>query len=158
MKTKLLFFTLITFLLGLNSCNTSYNTDFAPPAENPKFSDVYPEKINGLTNEVVGIEVDMLGVEGNNAIYGNSNIVISAYQISTKEVADDFFKKEIVPVFETMPVRSSGNINGKWYASGKDGDKKAYGWVNSNWVFLITADNEENFNAAIEAFKFITAK
>ena len=107
---------------------------------------------------VVAIETEMDEIQGFNAIYGENSIVISAYQSPSPAVANAYFKEEIVPVFDDMSSHSRGNINGRWYASGTEGNKKAYGWVNTNWIFIITADSEENFNAAIENFKFITNK
>lgn len=158
MKTKHLLVVITTVLLVSSSCNTKYTTDFVLPNKNPKYSDVYPETINELKMKVEAIKSDTEGVEGFSAIYGKDNIIISAYQTPSKKAADSFFKDEIVPVFDDMSSHSRGNINGKWYASGKQGNKKAYAWVNSNWIFVITADSEENFNAAIDAFKFIVLK
>ena len=158
MTHKNLFTTFIIVIVLLIACNSDYNTDFAPPAENPKYTDVYPESINELKLKVERIKSETQGVEGYNAIYGENKIIISAYQTPSKEDADAFFKEEIVPIFDDMSVHSRGNLNGQWYASGKEGNKKAYGWVNTNWIFVITGVSEVDFNAGIEAFKFIAPK
>ncbi len=158
MKTNRLLIILSISLALLSSCNTDYNTNFSPPPQNPKHSDVFSETINDMKANVVGIESDVEGIQGFNAIYGENSIVISAYQTPSKEAADAYFKDKIVPIFDDMSSHSRGNINGQWYASGTEGNKKAYGWVNSNWIFIITADSEENFNAAIDDFKFIAIK
>lgn len=158
MKHKNTFATFIIAVLLLTACNLKYNTDFAPPAENPKYIDVYPETINDLKITVERINVENPEIQGFNGVYGENEIVISAYQTPSNEVAGAYFKDEIVPVFDKMSSHSRGSINGQWYASGSDGERKNYGWVNTNWIFVISGSNEVNFNAGIDAFKFIELK
>lgn len=142
-------------MLLLVSCGSSYNTDYNPPDENASFEDVFPAEIDGMEAEVELLQ------DNDDAIIVQStydgNITITVIQFEDKANADAYFKSDIVPKFDDMNSRSSGKVNGRWFAKGKDSDgRKAYAWVNNNWIFSIAGDNENYFDEAIDAFNFIS--
>lgn len=154
MKKK--YFLSLTICLLFFSCGSSLNTNFDPPGQDAVFGEIFPEEIKGhdLQLQELKLAKPFIGYE---STYSD----LLKYQVikaPDKKRADQFFEKQVVPFFDdSFSTQFSGSINGKWVARGtkKDGHKW-YAWSNEDWIFLIIATNEENFNAAVDAFDYIS--
>ena len=155
MKKSILFSIGISiFMLFVTSCGGGYNTEFPPPSEKAKLDEVFPMNIEGLEADIQPIK-DTEGAVSYKASYGE-NIIISVMQFKNKKEADEFFKSEIVPVFDKMSSHSRAQVNGKWFAKGTDGSTEHYSWVNNNWIFGMYGKDKKHFANAVKAFKYIS--
>ena len=117
MRTKLFSISLvILFLLLMSGCGSDFNTDFDPPPQDTKITDILPNEINGMKGEVVEANLRPPFV-GYSSKYGSGKIVISVIKANSKNVADEYFKFAIIPNFDKMKNYFHGKINGKWKAS-----------------------------------------
>jgi len=145
------FFTII-FIAG---CGPDFKTDFDPPPPDGKLEDIFPATIGEMPVNLsrAKLQPPLMGFSG---IYGDNNVVINSIRLPDKTSADDYFKRAIVPNFDKMKNHFRGQINGRWRASGTDeSDRRWFGWVNNNWIFLINASDKNYFKMAINAFKYI---
>ena len=145
----------LIILVALNCCSPDFNTDFDPPLPNADITDVFPDEIGGMKGIIERAKL-ISAVVGFSSNYGEGRIVISAIHTPGKTAADEYFEFAVVPNFDKMKNHFSGNVNGKWRASGTDEKgRKWYGWVNNNWVFLLNGIDTKYFKMAIDAFNFI---
>ncbi len=136
----------------LASCG-GLNTDFPAPGENAKPEEIFPADIKGLKPEYSPAG----DIGGMVATYGKGKIAIRVSRLKTNNEANVAFEKAIVPAFKDFPTKVTGKINGKWRASGKDGfGKKHYAWVNHIYIFMVTGENEEMFDLAVDKFPYIS--
>ncbi|OQY03358.1 MAG: hypothetical protein B6I20_05200 [Bacteroidetes bacterium 4572_117] len=141
-------------MLILVSCGGGYNTDYAPPGEKAKLTEVFPAEIAGEKADIQKL-TDVENSIAFKATYGETTI-ISVMQFKNKAEADAYFKAEIVPVFDEMSSHSRAQVNGKWYAKGTDDSGNHYAWANNNWIFGIYAKDKKDFSRAVDAFKYIS--
>lgn len=148
-KNYLLLF-LLSFLVYSCSISPEYNLNFNPPANDAKPIDIFPESI-GLYNA----KVENPAYGGTKVFYGK-NMSIYVGRLSNKAEAIAFFKKYLLIDFKSCPNNFSGNVNGQYFARGKSENTKLFGWVNQNYVFVIGAANEAEFNQIVINFKYIS--
>ncbi len=153
-KSILISLGLGVLMLLFASCGGGYNTDYSPPGDNSSKEDVFPAEIGGLEADIKVLQKasDAIAIQSKY----NDKITISVIRFDSKEKADTYFKEQIVSEFDGMSSRSSGQINGKWFAKGSKGKAKAYAWANNNWIFSISAENKDYFEKAIDEFKYIS--
>ncbi|TVQ27751.1 MAG: hypothetical protein EA383_01920 [Spirochaetaceae bacterium] len=77
-------------------------------------------------------------------------------QTANDDVLSEYFRTEIRPMLEQYSTRSSGQVNGVWSARGSGNTGRLYAWQNQNWIFMIQADSNARFDAAVDAFRFIS--
>jgi hypothetical protein len=148
---------LILFILFAGvACGGSYNTDF--PVPNPKGANdfsMFPKEIKALKGALTQMSVQP-PLFGFQTSYDNGKMNIQIVKAPNAAAADAFFKSTVVPKIDTMPSHSRAQVNGKWYAKGKEKAGRVwYGWVNQNWAFVINAADQDHFDAVVEAFGYI---
>ena len=148
-------FTLLSLITIVTACGPDYNTNFEPPPPNANVNEVFPGEIDGMKVDIKRITLTK-PLEGFSARYGGDKISIEAILAPSKSVADDHFKDAIVPKFDAMKNHWRGKVNGKWSASGTDGNgRKWFAWVNNSWAFVISGSDKGNLMKAIDAFKYV---
>jgi hypothetical protein len=156
MNIRLLLASIISIILiMLSGCSPDFNTDFDPPRPEAKITDVFPSKIGEMQGVITrkSLKLPMVGFS---STYGEGRIVVSAIRAPSNAAADEYFEFAIVPNFDKMKNNFRGNVNGKWRANGTDEKgRKWYGWVNNNWVFLLSGSDKKYFKMAIDAFAYI---
>ncbi len=147
----------IGFILVLFGCGSHYNTHFPPPDPQQDVTAVFPEKIGDYArslSRMANLSLPFIGVE---ATYGQGEVVINVIQGTTGPEADNFFAQKVAPLFDGMPSHFRGQVNGQWTASGTDKNKRVwYAWVNQNWVFVINALSQKDFDKVLGTFKYIS--
>jgi len=145
----------LIILVILSGCSPDFNTDFDPPRPEAKITDVFPNKIGEMQGVITrkSLKLPMVGFS---STYGEGRIVLSVIRTPSNAAADEYFEFAIVPNFDKMKNHFRGNVNGKWSANGTDEKgRKWYGWVNNNWVFLLSGSDTKYFKMAINAFAYV---
>jgi hypothetical protein len=155
---KTIFLSLFVIACGFSlwACSATYNTNFPPPSQEAKPEDSFPEKLGEYPRQMTQLKIAEPNV-GFESSYGNGKIIIDIIHTDSNSVADDYFKNSVVPNFDAMSSHSRAQVNGQWYASGKDGNGRVwYGWVNQNWVFVVNAADQDSFDLFLKNFKYIS--
>jgi hypothetical protein len=142
----------------LASCGDGgYNTEFAPPAGDEKYGDIFPKEVGGVAAKIEPLSLDAARYEGAIASYGTGARVVI---VQTKDEAalDEYVKGTAVPKLESYGSRSSGKMNGVWKFRGSGDKGRLYGWQNGSWVFAVEASNDTLFDEAVSKFPYISKK
>ncbi len=149
---------LFTATLLLTACGGSYNTEFAPPTGEEKYSDIVPSEISGEAMRAVRLELDPDTYHGARFEFGEKASILMI-QSGNETALDAYFKETVVPQMEEgYGSKMSGKINGRWSAraSGQSGRFKA--WQNGAYIFVIKASTDEIFEEIVEKFPYIAKK
>ncbi len=153
MKVKA--FSLIVFsVVFLSSCGLGpeYNLSFLPPDNKATPAEIFPAEISGQK-----AVLQRMKIGGMEARYGQDKAIFTA-RLKSNEEAKAFLKLKILPEFKKMPVNFSGTVNGQYYAKATGDEKKYYGWVNANFVFVIKGMSEKAFEEIVDNFRYISKK
>jgi len=159
--------------LGLWSGCVQQKFDFNQnlPYVNARLFEVFPATIRGTMGKELKLDFTDDRYIGYTQSYLEGRVTITVVKCLDKELtfeqliqrkeptqaALDYFDKTIKGRYAAFPSHSIGYKENFWQATGRDKKGRRWlAWINAIWAFEISGSNQEDFDLAVRACRFVS--
>lgn len=149
---------IILFFMGLifTGCEAPLNIDFPPPAVDTPIEEIVPDSIMGMPAVVYEFKLDQ-AIQSANVYYGDdSKIIMTLIVTESNGTAGHLFNLYTADIEEQQETIYNNIGNQKYARFSKQDQSQWFIWTNHRWIFQVIGKNQDFFNAAIEAFDYVT--